>query len=220
MGRKLFILHTTGVTLEPLLVLFQEAIPNSEIFNILDDSILPELIRHEGNVDVVADRVISYIQFAALGGADLVLIACSSIGELVDRARYTVSIPVVRIDEAMAEKAISMGGDIAVLATLSTTLGPTLRLLECKAQEMERQVHIVAHLADPAYKSLVKGDRDGHDRLLIKKIHELYHNFDVIVLAQASMTSILTDISDLELEKVLTSPLLGVEKVKSILVQD
>ena len=126
---KLFIIHTTPVTVAALKELAAEMIPGHQVFNILDDSILPELIAG-APLTQVEPRVRRYVRSAAEGGADVILSACSSIGGLVVAAQGEVAVPVVRIDGAMAEQAVEMGTVIAVAATLDTTLQPTTELLK------------------------------------------------------------------------------------------
>ena len=74
-------------------------------------------------------RLVGHIDSAAQAGAGVVLVTCSSIGEGVRVARELFDFPVLRIDEPMAERAVDAGRRIGVLATLQTTLAPTVRLL-------------------------------------------------------------------------------------------
>lgn len=48
----------------------------------------------------------------------------NSVGEVVDIAQEMVSVPIYKIDEPMAEKAVQLGKRIAVVATVSSTMGP------------------------------------------------------------------------------------------------
>src|SRR5215204_4469540 len=124
MGHRIAIIHTTPATIEPLKALASELLPDSEVINFVDDSILPQLARNGGDIGEVEERWTAYARFAEQGGADAILSACSSVGELVARAQPGLSVPVVRIDEAMAEEAVRRADRIGVAATLSTTLGP------------------------------------------------------------------------------------------------
>src|SRR3954471_6937007 len=103
---KLAIIHTTTVTVDTLKTLAGEILPEYQVINFVDDSILPQLGENGGNVGDVQERLLSYAQFAEQAGADVILEACSSVGELVAKMRDEVSIPVVRIDDAMTEAAV------------------------------------------------------------------------------------------------------------------
>ncbi|MEH7380558.1 aspartate/glutamate racemase family protein [Bacillus sp. JJ1533] len=216
MSKKLAIVHTTPVTVEPLKALAAQYLPDFNVINFVDDSILPQLGQSGGKLEEVQDRFLQYHAFAEEAGADVILSACSSVGELVALAQEKVSVPVVRIDEAMAEEAINRGEKIGVVATLSTTLNPTLKLLEEKAAAANKEVQLEPKLADEAYKCLLNGDKEGHDRILAEILGEMGKRLQVIVLAQASMARVLDSLPEDERGKYLTSPQLGMVRVKQI----
>ncbi|MEI7430796.1 MAG: aspartate/glutamate racemase family protein [Betaproteobacteria bacterium] len=64
----------------------------------------------------------AYVQAAANNGADLIFNQCSSVGEAVDIAARLVSVPVLKIDSAMAQRAIEIGTKIGVVATVQSTM--------------------------------------------------------------------------------------------------
>ena len=164
--QKFTIIHTTTATVDSLKALAAEILPGWMVVNFVDDSILPQLADNGGDMAEVAERLCAYARFAEQVGSRAILSACSSVGELVPQLQRQVSIPVVRIDEAMAEEAIRRGARLGVAATLATTLGPTVRLLERKAAEAGTAVQLQARLVDGAYQRLMTGDRAGHDDLL------------------------------------------------------
>ena len=216
---KLAIIHTTPATVESLKALVVELLPGCALNNFVDDSILPQLAQNGGNLTEVEDRLVHYARFAEQVGADAILEACSSVSELVANMRAAVSIPVVRIDEAMAEEAVRRGSRLGVAATLATTLQPTARLLRAKAQAAGAQVEITPVLVEGAYQKLMAGDRDGHDNLLVEKLGELAQVTDAVVLAQASMARVLPRLSASERDKFLVSPRLAMEQVKKIIFE-
>ena len=217
MKYKIAIVHTTPVTIEPLKNLLTGNVPNCEIVNFVDDSILPELIENNGDITKVENRLTQYYQFAEQVGADVILNACSSVGEIVAKGQQMVGIPIVRIDEPMAEKAIQNGQKIGVVATLATTLNPTITLLKTKSAELNREVELTSKVVNDAYQRLLVGDKDGHDQILADVLTEMAMEVDVVVLAQASMARVVSTLpADLQ-EKFLSSPELGVERVKKTL---
>jgi Asp/Glu/hydantoin racemase len=214
---KLAIIHTTAATVDTLKALSAEVLPDRELINFVDDSILPQLARNGGNLSEVEERLVHYARFAEQVGADVILEACSSVGELVPKMQAEVSVPVVRIDEAMAEEAVRRGARLGVAATLPTTLQPTSRLLRAKADAAGKQVEIVPLLIEGAYQKLMLGDREGHDNLLVEKLQELARLTDAIVLAQASMARVLSRLPAVEQAKILVSPPLAMAEVKNII---
>jgi Asp/Glu/hydantoin racemase len=214
---RLAIIHTTSATVDSMKALAAELLPGSELVNFVDDSILPQLGRNGGNVAEVEDRLVHYARFAEQVGADVILEACSSVGEVVAKMQSAVSIPIVRIDNAMAEQAVQRGTRLGVAATLATTLQPTTRLLKTKAEAGGRQVEVTPLLIEGAYQKLMAGDREGHDNLLVEKLRELARGVDVVVLAQASMARVLPRLSAADQDKILTSPRLAMEHVKNVM---
>lgn len=72
------------------------------------------------------------MRLARQGGADAVLVTCSSIGPSVPMARKLVDFPVFRIDEAMAAAPVRQASRIGVAATLDE--GAELRVLVVMAK--------------------------------------------------------------------------------------
>jgi Asp/Glu/hydantoin racemase len=214
---KLAIVHTTTATVEPLRALAEELLPGYRVINIVDDSILPQLAENGGDVAAVAGRVAQYMRFAAEAGADVILEACSSIGELVAPNRALLPVPLVRIDEAMADAAVARGSRIGVAATLATTLEPTKRLLLERAALAGKAISLTPALAATAYQRLMAGDREGHDAALAEVLLELAPQVDCVVLAQASMARVLPQLPEAQREKFLTSPRMAMEQVRAAL---
>ena len=214
---KLAIIHTTSATVDTMKTLAAELLPGCEVVNFVDDSILPQLGQNGGDLTAVEERLVHYARFAEQVGADVILEACSSVGEVVTKMQSAVSIPIVRIDDAMAEYAVQRGEHLGVAATLPTTLQPTTHLLRAKAQAAGKEVEITPLLIDGAYQKLMAGDRDGHDNLLVEKLGELARTVDTIVLAQASMARVLPRLSAADQGKVLVSPRLAMERVQNVL---
>lgn len=214
---KLAIIHTTPVTVEALKALATELMPEVSVVNFVDDSILTQLAENGGDINAVASRLIHYARFAEEVGSDVILSACSSVGEVVARMQADVTIPVVRIDEAMAEQAVRRGQRIGVAATLVTTLKPTLELLRQKAAASGRTIQVESRLVSTAYQKLLAGDREGHDTILAEALTDLAQSVDVVVLAQASMARVIPRLQDDLQGRFLTSPRLGMEQVKLVM---
>jgi Asp/Glu/hydantoin racemase len=211
--RKIAIIHTTPATVGPLKALAEEFIPGCEVANFVDDSILPQLARNGGDVTEVADRLVQYARFAEEVGAEAILSACSSVGELADLAQASVTVPVIRIDQAMAEESVRRGRTIGVAATLNTTLKPTIRLLQQMAGRAGVEVQIQPILVEAAYQRLMAGDPEGHDAILAEMLSQLAGEVDVVVLAQASMARVLPRLPESQQSKFLSSPRLAMRRV-------
>jgi Asp/Glu/hydantoin racemase len=218
MGKTLVMLHTTPVAIPLFGPLAREVMPpGTNIRTITDDSLLDDVRRAGHLTKDVVRRVVGHIQHAEAYGADCVLFTCSSVGPAIDVARQVVNIPVFKVDEPMAEKAIEMGSSLAVLATLPTTLSPTKDLIVRAGMAAGRDVSIDTLLCNEAFDALTRGDVKQHNVLLMQVIVQAATTHDAIVLAQASMSNIVRDLPPEVASRVLTSPRLGLERVAAAL---
>lgn len=185
---RIAFLHTGAVVIAPVMELAREVLPDATTVNYLDDKIVADLGDSERAASV-PERVTDLVKAAQSAGADVVMLTCSSISQLAAPISAAVGIPVLRIDEAMADAAVRTGGRIAVLATLPTTCAPTMALIQERAALAGRDPEIVSEVIDGAFAAVSSGDRDTHDRLVAAAIERIAADVDVIVLAQASMAS-------------------------------
>ncbi|MEI7025914.1 aspartate/glutamate racemase family protein [Paenibacillus sp. y28] len=202
---------------DPLKAVFQEVLPGCRLVNIIDDSLIGDVVKAGQVPPGVARRLIQYFHHAEELGADVILNTCSSVGEVADAARGFIGVPIVKIDEAMAAKAAIGYDRIAVLATLPSTLEPTMRLVQKQADLAGRQVTLVNGLAEGAFDALVGGKPEEHDRILLETAKRAASDADVIVLAQGSMARMESKLREETGKPVLSSPRLGVEAVKAAL---
>ncbi len=143
-------IYTGAALVKPLSDLMKEILGDYKVMNILDDSMIADIIEAGGMTKAVKRRLYGYYEIACASGAELILNTCSSIGDAVYGAREFFPIPIIRIDEPMARRAIELSDSIAVLATLPTTLDPTIRLLQRCAQEAGKSIKTISALADGA----------------------------------------------------------------------
>lgn len=216
--KKIYVIHTSLVSHTALSELFEEIIPEAELFHIIDDSLLHDVMKNGAVNAKITGRVCDYLLAAEKNGADLIFSQCSSIGKAIDIGKNLVSIPVIKIDEAMAEKAVLEGKKIGVIATVKSTMKPSCDLVQSKADELKKDVEIVEYLVDGALDILMKEkNREKHNELVLEMVRRAEKECDVIVLAQGSMTVLLPALKDIK-KPVLSSPRLGVEKTRKVLM--
>jgi hypothetical protein len=109
----------------------------------------------------------------------------------------------------MAERAVTLGSRILVVAALETTLPSTLALLHDAARAAGRTIHTMEVRCPSAWSLFQAGDRDGYATAVAQSVRPRARDGDVVVLAQASMAPAVELLSDLEIP-VLASPELGV----------
>ncbi len=188
-----------------------ELLPGVAVEHVVDEALLQETMRAGGLTDDVRARFADDARRALATAPDAVVLTCSSVGPAAD------GLDVHRIDQAMAERAVELGARVGVAATVPTTLGPTSELIERAARAAGRPAEVRTHLVEGAFDALRGGRPEDHDRLIVAALRELAAWADVVVLAQASMARALAGASQVAGVPVLTSPRLGVERLRSLL---
>ncbi|MFJ3202355.1 aspartate/glutamate racemase family protein [Streptomyces sp. NPDC086989] len=120
------------------------------------------------------------------GSGAPVLVTCSTIGAVAESLAPGLGVPVLRVDRPMAAEAVRTGPRIAVLATVESTLHPTLALLAEEAGRAGRPVSVSADVVPDAWSRFEAGDTAGYLRL-VAEAADAVTDADAIVLAQASM---------------------------------
>lgn len=211
---RIAFLHTGAVNIAPFAALAAEFLPGATVVNYLDDRIVADLGDAERAASV-PERIEDLVRAAAAGGADAVMFTCSSISELAAPAAASAGVPVLRVDEAMADAAVGAGRRIRVLATLPTTCRPTLGLLQERAALAGVEPELTSEVIEGAFAAIAGGYRATHDRLVAAAIERGAGEVDVVVLAQASMATAAEAVH--VAVPVLTSPRLGVERLAGTL---
>lgn len=202
--RKVALIHTTPLV-EDVFRSVGEDFPGLGLEHLTDISLFDRATSSPGlEFDRCVLELCRRVDEAAADGAEAVIVTCSTLGPATDVVRAVSSIPVIRIDRAMAVEAARHGDSIGLVATQESNLRASTRILEDAARELGKErVDIRATLCTEAFDALQNNDRDLHDRLIGQRINDLAPEVDAVVLAQASMTSAATSPRPVP---VLTSP--------------
>lgn len=184
------LVHTSATLVPVFQQLCQEHLTNVEVFNIVDDSLIKDVIAKGELTPRTARRVVDHVGSAEAAGADFILVTCSSIGAAVESAMPLTKVPVLRVDQPMADLAVRTGKRIGVVATLETTLGPTSDLVRRRAMVFGKEIALTSRLCEGAFEALMGGDPEKHDEMVAGALRELSGEVDVILLAQASMARV------------------------------
>ena len=220
MPQTLALIHTSQIFLNVetmMKQLFAEILPEVRLINIMDDALLPDVMREKSISRDVTRRMSLYVMAAEATGADAVLSLCSSLGPTIDVARKLVKIPVIKIDDAHTGKAVREARRIGVMATVATTLGPTVALIREKADQMNKPVEVRESLSGGAFEALLRGEKDRHDAMVVAAARELAPQVELILFAQASLTRLAPVVQEATGLPVLTSPRLAIEYTRQVL---
>ncbi|HUS63987.1 MAG TPA: aspartate/glutamate racemase family protein [Kofleriaceae bacterium] len=213
MSPTLALLHTTYATVPLMRELAPRALPGVRVVNLLDDSLLADVIAAGAVPPPVMQRLRVYVEQAAVLGATAVMSCCSSIGDAMELIAVGAPLPVWRIDEAMAEEAVARGPRVVVLATVETTMTPTVRLIERAARAAGRDLTVTPTLIEGAFAALTAGDAADHDARVTRALEALVRTCDAVVLAQASTARVAAALPAYPLP-ILTSPVPGLRRAR------
>lgn len=218
MKKKLYLIHTINQFMDmiytPFAKPFLEENEDFEIYNIADDSLLPQTLEAGELTESVAKRIMHYALAAESNGADGIMVTCTSVNEAAAHARKFINVPMINIDEPVAKKCVDAGTKIGILATLPTSPIATLRLIREEAARQGKEIEPIIKVVDGAFDILCSGDRPKHDDLVREALVELAKEVDVITFAQISMSQVKHDDPGVPLFKIGTS---GFEAIKELM---
>ena len=216
--KTLGLVHTSATLVPVFAQLCKDKLPGVNVFNIADDSLVKGIIAAGSLTPTIARRVAAYLESAELAGADYIMVTCSSIGPAVEAAAKLIGVPVLRVDQPMADKAASTGKRIGVIATLRTTLEPTADLISRRAALAGKQIELTSRLCEGAFDALMSGQPAVHDAKVAAALKELSQQVDVIVLAQASMARVVDTLAPEDKRvPILASPSIAVDYLATVL---
>lgn len=209
--------YTAGALVEPLKAEFNAAFPEVRLTTLVDETLIHDII-HAGSITpALEQRFMALLQAAQATACDAIFCTCSSVGELVDKAKEQQQTPIIKIDKFMIRQAVTECERLAIIATLNTTLEPTLRLVQKAADEAGRSVVLEKGLAKGAFEAVVRGDTTTHDRLIMETSHQLQDHVDGMILAQGSMARFAAPLAAATGKKVYASVKSGVAGLKHFL---
>lgn len=216
--KTLGLIHTSHTLIPMFQQLVKDHLPGVNIVNIVDDSLVKNIRSRGSLTPAISKRVADYVASAQDSGADYILVTCSSIGPAVEAAAEHADVPVLRVDQPMADEAVQMGKRIGVIATLPTTLEPTADLVTRRAALAGKEIELVSKLCDGAFEALMSGDTETHDKIVTAALRELSAQVDVILLAQASMARVVDGLDEADKTvPIVASPPNAIKYIATVL---
>lgn len=216
--KKLYTINTVNNFMEmiynPFAKPFAAQHPEIEIVNIMDDSLLADTRAFGGMTPAIASRMYHYAKSAENSGADGIIVTCTSVNQATADIRPFLHIPILNIEEPVAEMAIEKGRRIGILATLPTSPQSIGAVIKAKAGAAGKAVELVVSVADGAFDRLCRGDRDGHDEMVRQALYQLAEQVDVIAFAQISMSLLKFDPVKVPICMIGTS---GFERIRQMM---
>lgn len=203
-----------GMIYEPFGKVFEEKNPDVKIYNIMDDSLLVDTRTYNGMTPTIASRMLNYAKAAEASGADGVLVTCTSVNEATKFIRPLMNIPILNIEEPVAEMAVKNGKKIGILGTIPTSPAALGRVVQEKAAELGKEIELVPVVAERAFDVLCAGDVKKHDEMVCESLEKLAKEVDVIAFSQISMSLIDLPETEVPVYRIGES---GFQKIKEMM---
>src|SRR5690606_9244015 len=137
------LIHATPLAMRPAAQAFGEVFGEAEVWNILEDQLLPALNKEGALTDALAGRMLRLIDYARDGGADGILVTCSGYSPVVDAAKAKIDRPVLKPDEAMYDQVIAAGAKrVGLLTTAPGARAPAEEQIRQKAEAAGARVEV------------------------------------------------------------------------------
>ncbi len=215
MAPRIVLLHATPVAMQPIQSAFAEHWPEAETVNLLDDGLSLDRAREADLSEALIRRFVEFGVYGAKMGAAGIMITCSAFGPAIDRLIGTVSIPVLKPNEAMFRAALEQGERIGMLATFAPSVGTMTDEFDAFVAETGRPARLTTVLVADAIDLMKRGDAESHNRLVAARAPELA-GYDAIMLAHFSTSRAAAAVRQVVSVPVLTAPDAAVARMRSL----
>lgn len=207
MSKLIYFINTIPGLEEGFNALVQKYLPDYETKHISDQSLIQNLLKHNGPTPYIYKRLIEHALAAEHSDAVAIQFTCSTISGTAEAIQKFVSIPILTIDAPVMKHAVKKYKRIGLIATNPATLKPSTTSLQTISKQLGYQHKITTALSSDAFTALLKGDKEEHDRLVKKDLLNLMKKVDAVILAQASTARIANTLTKEEkIVPILTSP--------------
>lgn len=183
---KIAVISATPLAIAPAAAAVRAAIPNSTVWNLLDDRLLADLKQQGEMTAPLAARMDILIESALAGGADGVLLTCSQYGVRADyRDPATDGVAVFSADGPLFEDTVTLApASVLLVASLESAAEDSTARLDAAFAAAGAATSIRSVVVPAAANPLAVGELAAH---LVAAISEVTEPYDVVVLAQYSL---------------------------------
>lgn len=214
--KRIALVHATPVAVEPVIEAFGRLWPEADVYNLLEDSLAPDLERTGRLDDPMISRFVRLAEYAADCGADGVLFTCSAFGAAIEAAADKLApLPVLKPNEAMFDEALRTGETIGMIATFQPSVPSMEQEFENMAADAGSPARLRTVCVPDAMAALRTGDAQTHNRLVAQAAVGL-GDCDAVLLAQFSTAQAREAVCGHISVPVLTSPDSAVRKLKGV----
>lgn len=213
---RIALIHATRLAIDPVVSACSTLWPDIEHISLLDESLSIDRRKSVHLSDDLTGRIIALSRYAEELGSAGILYTCSAFGNAIEQAAASSKLPVLKPNEAMFEKAFSLGNRVAMIYTFPPSVSGMEQEFHEEARKRNSKARIHSVFAEGAREALEKSDVETHNRIIAQTAKDV-QNIDVILLAHFSMAPAADLVRTTTNLPVLSSPETAIEKLKSII---
>ncbi|ADY14476.1 aspartate/glutamate racemase family protein [Sphaerochaeta globosa] len=214
---RIALIHTVPTVYLSFANGLKELLPDTKITNMLDDFLASDAEVRGYFSKENQRRLYSFLDAAEKTHPDVIAVTCSTLSPYVVAARALYDIPLVTIDELMICESVRIGTSMLIVSTAESTVIPTKNKLLDEAVRQKKHILIDNIVCNEAYVAIKNRDTERHDKHVLKAIHEIQKNYDVIILAQASMAHLEQQVRAITSSIVVSSPRFCIQNIMAVL---
>ncbi|MBZ9780120.1 aspartate/glutamate racemase family protein [Pseudomonas sp. REP124] len=213
---RIYLIHATPVAIAPITEAFTRLWPQARLANLLEDSLSGDLAEAGEITEALNERFLKLATYAADSGADAILFTCSAFGGAIDLCKRSLTIPVLKPNEAMIEEALEHTRKVSILATFEPAIASMTEEFMDHARQLGIGLELETRVCPGAFDELRQGNAQRHDALIVDSAR-LPTGSELLCFAQFSMTSAAQQASQASGLRVLTTPDSAVLKLRRLL---
>lgn len=184
---RIALISATTAAIRPAIQGLATALPDAEVWNLLDDRLLLDAQAAGSVTPALQARMQRLIDHAIAEGADAVLLTCSIYGQVAEAADG--SVPVLAPDAAAFDDVLAGGfARIAVVASFAGALADSIHRLGAAAQAVGRSPELVGVEVAAAFAPAQDGDDNALAAALTAALRPQLDGVDAVLLAQYSLS--------------------------------
>jgi hypothetical protein len=185
MPKRIFLVHPYFPAMAPIDAAFKQGWPEAQTVNLLDESLYADVPQDGTLSPLLYGRVATLLNHCVGSGADGIVFTGTTFGPAIEAVR-PLKVPLLRVEEAMAEQAVGMGRDILLVCSAKRAMPVIRGSLEAAAQRQNLTPRISELWVSGAKDALAQGGMEAHDRLIAREVEASGHA-GTIVIGQISM---------------------------------
>jgi hypothetical protein len=211
---RIALIHATPAAIAPAVAGMNTVFPGAEVWNILDDKLLPDADAQGGVTPHLAERMTRLIDLALAEGAAGVLLTCSMYGSVALATQADV--PILAPDEAAFETALAGNyGTVLLVASFESALNDCVARFAEFLQANGSATKVVGETVPAAFVATKAGDVIALTEALIAAAKPYVGSVDAVLLAQYSLAPAAAAIEDALGLPVISGPQAAALKLKA-----